>query len=51
MFGYLLIDGCDLDRNCAIQARLLGASKLPGKTIILGTLDLSDMTTESPETP
>ena len=24
--------------------------KLPGKTIILGTLDLSDMTVESPET-
>jgi 5-methyltetrahydropteroyltriglutamate--homocysteine methyltransferase len=25
--------------------------KLPGKTIILGTLDLSHMTRESPETP
>ena len=51
MFGYLLIDGCDLDRNCAIQARLLGASKAAGQDDHTGTLDLSDMTTESPETP
>ena len=30
--------------DCAVLA------KLPGKTIILGTLDLSDMTIEKPET-
>ena len=39
-----------LDRDRAVQARLRGAGKLPGKTIILGVLDLSDMTIETPET-
>ena len=39
------------DRNRAIRISICAVlEKLPGKTIILGTLDLSDMTIEKPET-
>ena len=40
-----------VDRDRAIQSRLRRCwNKLPGKTIILGVLDLSDMAIETPET-
>ena len=40
----------DLHRDGASQARLLGPAEFAGKTILLGVLDLSDMTVETPET-
>ena len=40
----------DLDRDGPVQPRLLGARDLPGKTIILGVIDLDDQAVETPET-
>ena len=40
----------DLDRGRAAQPRSRGARQLPGKTIILGVIDLSDPAVESAET-
>ena len=39
-----------LDRDGAIEPRLLGVTALPGKQILLGVIDLSNMTVESAET-
>jgi 5-methyltetrahydropteroyltriglutamate--homocysteine methyltransferase len=40
----------DLDRDRAVEPRYGGAGELPGKTIILGVLDLSTHEVETPET-